>query len=164
MKSSGWPVSTSFMAGLVVLLASCAAPTSRSTAEDEQAIRDVASAWAAALSRSDLDGIFAQWADDGIEFPPGPARVGKAAIRERFAQVLTGGTVAASISFDEVHVAGDWAWARGTFEGTWTPDDGSAQGRESNHNLWILQRSIDGSWRIARMMWHTNQPPAEAGN
>ena len=147
------------LCALLLVMTSCTSEEPISTEADEEAIQTVADNWAAALSNGDMDGVFALWTEDGVELPPGPARIGRASIRDRFEEVTTGGSVAASISFDEVEVAGDWAFARGIFEGTWTPEDGSAQTQETNHNLWVMRRQSDGTWRIARMMWHATEPP-----
>ena len=75
------------------------------------------------------------------------AVIGKAAIRERAEKAMALGTLAASISFDEVAVAGDWAFARGTLQGTWSPIDGGAPTQERNDNLWIMRREADATRR-----------------
>jgi len=126
---------------------------------DKQSIQAVAQDWAEAFSGGDVEGIMGCWSEDPIMMSPGRTVVGKAAIQERFEEDLrTGRPAEASISFDEVEVAGDWAFARGVFQSTWTPVDGGEVSDIRNDNLLIMRRGGEGTWKISRMMWHPASP------
>ena len=58
---------------------------------------------------------------------------------------------------DEVVVADDWAYVRVNFDGYLRPkvDDGSPPLRSVSRHIWILQKQIDGGWKIARDIWNT---------
>ena len=60
-------------------------------------------------------------------------------------------------SVDEVIVSGDWATVRVSFDGYLRPkvDDGSPPLRSVSRHIWILQRQLDGTWKISRDIWNT---------
>ncbi len=60
-------------------------------------------------------------------------------------------------SVDEVVVSGDSAFVRIGFNGYLRPkiDDGSPPLRSVSRHIWILQRQIDGCWKISRDIWNT---------
>ena len=61
-----------------------------------------------ALSRGDLESLMTVYADDVISMPPNqPARVGKAAVRSMWEDVLSTFSVESSVSVEEVEVAGE---------------------------------------------------------
>lgn len=63
-------------------------------------------------------------------------------------------------SVDELVVAGEWAWARVSFDGYLRPkgDESSPPLRSISRHIWVLQRQPDNSWKIARDIW--NNPKA----
>jgi len=50
---------------------------------------------------------------------------------------------------EEIHVVGDWGFARTRIAVTMTPSGGDARHR-SGHTLSIFRREPDGNWRLAR--------------
>ncbi len=148
--------------GLIVaalVIAACTQAEPISTALDEQAIIAVANEWTAAYSDGDLDALLALYTDDAVDIPPGPISIGKAAIRQRHERGLVGVTANSSIAFDEVVVTGDWAFARGVYQATYTTVADGTQTQARNDNLWLFHRESDGSWRIARMMYNPAGQP-----
>ena len=57
-------------------------------------------------------------------------------------------------------MVGDWAFERANYTFRLTPVAGGAAMQENTKNLRILQRQPDGSWKIAREIWNSDNPPA----
>lgn len=110
------------------------------------------------FNAKDVDALLELWTDDGVYLPPGePALHGKDAIRgyyERFQ-----GTVESLVS-DEIEVAGDWAYERGSVTVLAPPASGEGAGptRVSAKYLDIWRRQPDGSWKVARAIWNLDAP------
>jgi uncharacterized protein (TIGR02246 family) len=106
---------------------------------------------AAAANEGDMERWMALWSEDGIQMPPGaPRRVGKAAIRgamqasfERFAPRK------ARIRPEEIRILGDRAYAHGTYEYEMAPKEGGETKGYAGMFLSILEKQVDGSWKIA---------------
>lgn len=142
------------------LIAACttAAPD---TAADEAALRAAAPQWWDRYNAGDADGVAALHAEDAIVMAPGvPAAVGRPAIREflagdiaaaKAAGVTTGGEVTA------VGVAGDQAWASGTYSAT----DASGAMVDNGKFLTVYRRA-NGDWLIIRDIWNSDAAPAPA--
>ena len=128
-------------------------------AEDVAAIRSSFSAYVAAFNTGEANALPAFFTDDAIWLPPNaPAIVGREAIRsfvqnnnEQFTEELTAEVV-------EADVAGDWAFLRMTYGATMTPKTGGESMELSGKWVNIWRRQPDGSWKIYREIWNTNQP------
>ena len=61
---------------------------------------------------------------------------------------------------DEVIVSGDVAYVRVSFDGFLRPkvDDGSPPLRSVSRHIWILERQLNGAWKISRDIWNTPKP------
>lgn len=144
--------------GFVLLLAAC----SRQDGADRQpvsgAVDEIWKQYSSSLNSGDLDTWMSLWTEDGVQMPPGePAVSGKDQIRSRNKAVLDRFTFDMGITNQEVEVAGDWAFARGTYKATLTPKE---EGGEIVHidgkYMTILQKQPDGSWRIHRDIFNSN--------
>ncbi|MCH7939879.1 MAG: nuclear transport factor 2 family protein [Candidatus Marinimicrobia bacterium] len=62
------------------------------------------------------------------------------------------------ITNEEVRVAGDWAFARGTYTAILTPKAGGETIDIDGKYLTILERQVDGSWKIFRDCFNSNVP------
>ena len=62
------------------------------------------------------------------------------------------------ITNEEVHTAGDLAFARGTYKATLTPKQGSGRIPIDGKYMTILVRQPDGSWKIHRDIFNSNVP------
>ena len=142
-----------------VVVAACTQAEPVSTELDEQAITAVANEWTAAYSDGDMDALLALYTEDAVDIPPGPISIGKAAIRQRHERGLVGLTANSWVIFDEVVVTGDWAFARGVYQATYTTIADGTQTQARNDNLWLFHRESDGSWRIARMIYNSAEEP-----
>lgn len=145
---------------VVLALAGCQAAAS-SPAEDEAAAAAAVDAifteYVASLEAGDADRWLAQWAEDGIQMPPGaPPNIGKAMITKRVTGMLEKFAVEMDINTDEVIVAGDLALARGMYIATFAPKDGSAPMLIDGKFYTTFKQQPDGSWKIYRDIFNSN--------
>ncbi len=59
-------------------------------------------------------------------------------------------------SIDEVRISGDIAFVRVGFDGYLRPkkDHNAAPLKSVSRHIWILQRQLDGDWKISRDIWN----------
>ena len=119
-----------------------------------------------AALRSDLDAIVSQWTDDFVVLPPaGPIVRGRAAnvaaAEQGRAQMQAYIPVDYVVDIEEVTVAGDYAFAWGTYRGGIRPRAGGEEIRSSGKLMRILRRQQDGSWKMHRTMTTVDPPPPQ---
>ena len=109
---------------------------------------------------------FATYYDaEGIALPPGAAAAhGPAAIQEAIAGMLGEVSVSSfSLTTGEVQVAGDLAVEVGNWTMTMQPKAAGAPAQTDNGKyvvIWKLQE--DGSWKMLRDIWNSDNPPPAA--
>ncbi len=127
---------------------------------DLAAIRKLFAENAVALTAGDLAALAGIYEEDAIELPPNsPALTGWEAIRSTLENGFKGIKVAATIKVVEVSAAKSWAFARGTYRTVTTPEGGGQPTVATGNWLDILRRQPDGSWKIARSTWSSEEQP-----
>ena len=116
--------------------------------------------YAAAANDGDMARWIALWSDDGIQMAPGaPRRVGKAEIRREMQPLFDlFDTSKMIIHTEEVRILGDRAYSHGTYEFEITPKEGGKTKSCSGKFLDILEKQVDGSWKIAIDCHNCNAP------
>ena len=135
-----------------------------STAEHVAAINTLRDEYVAAENGGDSATLVTLWTDDGVLMPAhAPAANGKEAIQgfyqarfEQFTQELT-------VSSEELQVADQWAFDRGTYALTLSPKAGGEGTEDNGKYIVIVQRQPDGSWKFARLIWNSDNPPPGMG-
>lgn len=145
----------------IFALTACA-PKAPDTATDEATIKAEAPVWFKLYNAGDADGVAALYLEDGVVLAPGtPAIVGRAAIRDFIASDVAK-SKAAGLTFNgdavtDAGVAGDMAWATGTFSVT------DASGATVDKGKYVtIYRRANGKWPIIRDIWNSDMPPAAA--
>ena len=64
-----------------------------------------------------------------------------------------------NIKIEEVQVAGDWGFARGTYTSSAKPKAGGGNRLVDGKFLTIFKRQPDSSWKIFRDCYNSNVPP-----
>ena len=163
-----------FLAALVVSLTACApaaeepepaveeTPTTEANVEAINAVREQEGA---AIEAGDIEGFLALTTADVVWMPPNqPLVMGQEALRSwTKAFVDQFGVQIHSYTSDEVVVAGDMAFERYTGSWSLTPVDGGEALSETLKGIHIYQRQEDGSWKIARDIWNSDNPPPGTG-
>jgi uncharacterized protein (TIGR02246 family) len=128
--------------------------------DDIAAIRKLFADNAAALTAGDLAALARIYEEDAIQLPPNsPALTGWEAIRSTLENGFKGIKVAATIEVVEVSTANSWAFARGTYRTVTNPQGGGQPTVATGNWLDILRRQPDGSWKIARSTWSSEEQP-----
>jgi uncharacterized protein (TIGR02246 family) len=119
---------------------------------------------AAALNDGGLERWISFWIDDAIQMPPGARiRIGKAQIRRAMQSLLSHFDLCRMIIHpEEVRILGDWAYVHGTYGFELVPRQGGETRRHAGGFLAILQKQVDGSWKIA-VDCHNYGAPSEHG-
>ena len=127
---------------------------------DIDAIDGVLEEYIAAANRGDVEGWSATFAEDAIYLPPNQAEVnGKEAIRSWVVNSFFDPfDIQLSASSQEVEVAGDWAFARGTYNLSLTPKAGGQVIEDSGKFIDILRRQPDSNWKFDRIIYNSNRP------
>ena len=156
-----------FFSFIVLFLAACTPPPVEETVVDDsaqreadiQAINKVNELWDAAALAGDMEGTLALVTDDYIGWESGqPTIVGKEALRSAFQPSRDKyRTEKLKNVADEIRLAGDWAYVRGSWTGTVVPKAGGDPIQRSGKWMDIRERQPDGSWKIARASVHPDQ-------
>jgi uncharacterized protein (TIGR02246 family) len=130
-----------------------------STRADEAVIDRLRDSHVAALNAGDADAWAACFTDDGVQMPPHfAANVGKTAVRGWSQGFLNLFGCRFSLSVDEVRVVADWAFERGRYTITLIARAGGERMDDSGKYITVYQRQSDGSWKMARDIWNSDQP------
>jgi uncharacterized protein (TIGR02246 family) len=131
---------------------------------DVAVIYDLWNEYAAAVNDRDLDRWLALWSDDAIQMPPGaPCRVGKAEIRRGMQSLFDPGVIRMFIQPEEVRILGDRAYTHGAYEFEIALNRGDETRRYSAKFLDILEKQVDGSWKIAIDCHNYDTPSGQVG-
>ena len=116
--------------------------------------------YAAAANAGDFERWITLWIDDGIQMPPDvPRRMGKVEIRREMQPVFDLFTMSEmTIQTEEVRILGDRAYSHGTYTFDMTPKEGLETKSYSGKFLDILEKQVDGSWKIAIDCFNYNTP------
>jgi uncharacterized protein (TIGR02246 family) len=127
---------------------------------DVEALNHVREAHIAALNDGDVNAWVGAFTADGVQMPPNaPANLGRESIRTWSQAFLAPFRTAFALVVDEVQVAGDWAFERGTYTITLTPKAGGEPMQDIGKYITIYERQPSGAWGMARDIWNSNNPP-----
>lgn len=133
----------------------------RSQVSDVAQIYKLWNEYAAAVTAGDMERWLSLWIDNGIQMPPdAPRRAGKETIRAEMRQRFDLFDWRMAIHPDQVQVLGDQAYSYGVYEFVMMPREGGDTSEGTGNFLTILQRQIDGSWKIAIDCFNYNAPIA----
>ena len=113
----------------------------------------------AASKEYDIETLVSLMADDIVLLQPGQEPLkGKEAVRanlEAYKEEMAQVEITQYLhTFEEVCVVGDWAYEWGMFHGASRPVSGGEETQERLRLFRILRRQSDGSWKVARAIWH----------
>jgi len=112
----------------------------------------------------DHEGIFALWAEDGVDLMPGDAPiVGKKAIvawvQEILAKMPGYKVVRQDMEFHDVVVSGDWASEWCLEHQVVQPPDGKPPIETWGKMALVLHRDPTGQWKVKLEMWNAAPKP-----
>lgn len=123
---------------------------------DQEQIVAANNAYIQAILAADVASLMNFYADDVVLLPPSePAVVGKKAVSIYWAEAMKQVTTVEGAShFDEIIVLGDWAYARGKYEGRSRRTSDGMEFEDRLNFSGLRRRDSNGTWRIARDMWN----------
>lgn len=112
-----------------------------------------------ALNAGNADGWVEQFAEDGVQMPPNaPANVGRENIARWSGGLLGNFGVRFGLTVDEVRVLGDWAFERGDYTITLSPNAGGPSMQDHGKYLTVYRKGTGDRWQMARDIWNSDNP------
>jgi len=155
-------VHIAFSIALALASITVTACASKKDGADIEAINKLHQREMDASRKWDIDTLASLWTDDVVMLPAGePALIGRDANRASITRLRDqSGSAEISdyiLSFNEVKVTGDWAFEWGTYSGTLAPEGRGESLRATGKVIRVLKKDADGSWRIARAMYNSDE-------
>jgi uncharacterized protein (TIGR02246 family) len=117
---------------------------------DEQAIREVHSAWIDGVNAGDLACLLTLMADDVVFLSPGQAPFGRDGFSANFSAAHQQVRIRCISELEEVVVVGEVAHTRSRDTLSVTPRAGGEATRLAGHRITIYRKQPDGRWLLAR--------------
>ncbi len=131
------------------------------TQSDYEKIHAVLESYEHVLNAGDAAGVVRLYTEDGVFMAQHqPSAVGIDAVKAAYEAAFK--AIDLNVEFDIVEievVADDWAFARTNSAGTITINATGDQVAEGNQELFVLKKTNDGEWKIARYSFSTTNPP-----
>jgi ketosteroid isomerase-like protein len=150
------------LAAAAFALGACSGPPTpaHDRAADEAEIRGLLDSIAGSFETGDMDKVLEVYADDvlvlGIDQPD---VAGKEAWRKVLADQPSDVTIDVRMDTDELEIAGDLAYERGTYTATITSKaTGALLQSVTNRHIHIFKRQPDGHWKAWRLMENATSP------
>ena len=114
--------------------------------------------------KMDTAGIFALWAEDGVDLMPGDAPlIGKkkivAWVEDVLAKMPGYKVTRQEMEFHDIHVCGDWASEWATEHQVVQPPDGKPPIESYGKMALVLHREAGGVWKVQQEMWNGGVKP-----
>jgi ketosteroid isomerase-like protein len=123
-----------------------------------QEIQKLSDHMTAMVESGDVQGIMQILTDDVVFLPPNDsAKVGKQDYYKWVIGFQQRYKIKVSIQSQEISVADHWAYEWGYIQESYTPRAGGVASSFDGKFLRIFQKQTDGSWKIARATWNSNQ-------
>ncbi len=127
--------------------------------EATEAFDAIVEAWDAAQNADDVDALMALYGADPAAMPPEmPEVTGADAVRELWTSFLDGSQDNDNV-LQGFRVSGDLAVIWGTYTVA-QATEGEETAAVTGKWMGILERQADGSWKVLRNIWNTDQPAA----
>ncbi len=157
MKKSNWLLSTIILAMLFFAI-SCQCQK-RDTEADVVAINKLYSQANIACSTGDAELYLSNFTEEAVVMPPGfPIMNGKEELRSQINGLFGMFDLELPYTMDKVMVQGDRAYVRSSFLYSMTPKEGGETVTIAGKELDVLERQVDGSWKISIQCYNFDAP------
>jgi uncharacterized protein (TIGR02246 family) len=131
-----------------------------SNASNEASIKRTIARYFDALNHSDVEAVLKLYANDPVMLPfLQPTVAGTEAVRQNYESTFQHIRFQVQTSIHElVEMSPQWAYVRTESAGTFTPASTQKGSPATFHELFLLRKSIEGEWLIAR---YSFSPTAE---
>jgi uncharacterized protein (TIGR02246 family) len=134
-----------------------------SPSADTEALRNLNSAFAAAMNAGDVDAIVSLITADVVMMPPGAPPVrGVDAVRATFDGVFAAVALHETWTSEELVIAGagELAYDWSSYVVTITPRGEGEPSTELGQNFFVARRQQDGTWKYSRLIWNRDEAPS----
>ena len=157
-----------FLLSLTVIMASCNPVVmweEATSAFDVAVIESLRDEFIALNNASDAAGLAGLYTNDAVLMPPNQEAVaGNQAIESWFQTTFDQFTIEFTLASDELEVVGDLAFDGGSYMIALTPQADGEPMEERGKYILILRKQVDGSWKLVRDIWNSNNPlPGASG-
>jgi uncharacterized protein (TIGR02246 family) len=126
---------------------------------DEEAIKYLVEKYDNAITSGNADEFMSIYSRTAVVMPPGrPVLFGAEAVRERIAEFLAANDVELQTDIQEIVVDRDHVMIWYNYAESWTLKTGGATTSVEGKGVQIFQQQPNGSWRISREIWNTDNP------
>lgn len=152
------------LACMAGMLGACATGTGSHRQADLAAIAAFNQQYLKAINDGDIQALSSLTNEDHLMLAPNrPPLAGREANDNAMRRAFEQFKIEESWSPEETVIDGDLGYQRGTFTVVATPRKGGASSTTRGQFLRIYRRQPDGSWRMTRDMFNSDQPPRPAG-
>lgn len=124
---------------------------------DSEAIARARDALLRAVNASDVRGVVAVWADDGVLMPPHhPSVRGLVEIERYFSRLFAARRFEFSFTGSHIHVAGDVAVERVEYTVSVWPADGGPAALDRGKGVHVYRREDNASWKLTADIWNSD--------
>ena len=143
---------------IILALASAGCAPYAVSEADAEGVQAWVDAMLAAQNDGDAAAATALSTDDAVYMPPDGALItGSDEVRAWWEDFFAQGSLEVSVSDEEIQAEGDWGFVRGTWNVAITPAEGGEPVGGPYFFIVITHREDDGTWKLARVIWHTAQ-------
>ena len=127
--------------------------------QEVEAIKALMEDYVSGYESQDPDNFEKVFTSDAVRMPPNaPSIVGSRAIRTYYREWFERETLDVVVVPSEIQVAGEWAYAWGTYEAKVTLAGNGDSKQDDGKWLNIYKKGEDGAWRFHRNIWNSNLP------
>ena len=124
---------------------------------DRSAIARASTRLLNAVNGSDVDGVVAVWAEDGVMMPPDKLAVsGRTAIAGYFRRLFSSARFRFEFTESEIQVVGDVASEHVTYAAEAWVEGASEPIRDGGKGIHVFRRLPDGDWVLAVDIWNSD--------
>ena len=153
-----------YLAAAVAFAGACSSVPQATTPDQRERLDRIRRETEAAENESSVERMRVHMAEDVVMMAPNiPAVTGATNAAQAMRQFFAAFEVQIHYTSSEIVVTGDWAFDRGVYSQTLTPTQGGTPLRETGKYLWLYQRTPDGSWKQARVIWNSSDPLSGRG-
>jgi len=148
---------------LLTVLSACSASEDSNpkttNADAVEAVKATMAKYVSGYESKDVETCVEVFTEDAIRMPPnGPAIFGSDGIRSYYQEWFESESLDVVVLPKEIEVAGNWAFAWGTYSAVVTTTSSGDQREDEGKWINVFKKGADGIWRFHRNIWNSDKP------